>query len=310
MSTQPAPETSVPDSPVARLAEEFLIHLAVERGVSAHTVAAYRRDIQQFCAFLGDAGPVDPGAVGVPDIDRFLTHLRRENLAPSSIARKLAALRTFFKYLCREGHAASSPAAAVEQPHTARRIPGTLSPAEVEALLNAPDSRKPNGLRDRAMLETLYSTGMRISEILSVRVADLDLGGGWLRCFGKGSKERVVPVGRVAAEFLRFYLEHLRPQWAARTGAPELFLTDRGRPFSRSGFWRVIKKHALAAGIAKNITPHTLRHSFATHLLDGGADLRAIQEMLGHARIATTQIYTHVSTRRLHEVYNKAHPRA
>jgi len=273
-------------------------------------VDAYRRDLQQFCEFLAESGVDDPAAVGMAEIDRYLTHLKRRKLAPTSVSRKLAALRTFYKFLCREGHAEKSPAAAVIQPRTERRIPGTLSVAEVDALLNAPDIRDPNGLRDRAMLETLYSTGMRISELLSARLVDLDLEAGWLRCFGKGSKERMVTIGRVAAEFLHYYLEGVRPRWAERSGAEEVFLTDRGGPFSRSGFWRVVKKHALKAGITGNITPHTLRHSFATHLLDGGADLRAIQEMLGHARIATTQIYTHVSTQRLHEIYRKAHPRA
>lgn len=297
------------ESPLAARVQEFLIHLSLERGVSPNTVDAYRRDLAQFREFIEAGGLVAPGDLARADIDRFLTHLRREDLAPSSISRKLAALRTFFKFLCREGEAAANPAAAVEQPNIGRRIPGTLTAEEVEALLNAPDVRTANGLRDRAMLETLYSSGMRISEILSVRLADLDGEQGTLRCFGKGSKERVVPVGRYALEFLRHYLAEVRPKWA-RAGAEELFLTDRGAPFSRSGFWRVIKKHAAVAGIAKNITPHTLRHSFATHLLDGGADLRAIQELLGHARIATTQIYTHVSTRRLHEVYDKAHPRA
>ncbi len=300
----------MPTPEMASLADDFLAHLSVERGLSPHSVDAYRRDLRQFCAFIEAGGPVEARAVAQPDIDRFLTHLSREKMAPTSVARKLAALRTFFKYLCREGHAADNPAAATDAPRTQRRIPGTLSLAEVEALLNAPDTSTENGLRDRAMLETLYSTGMRISEILSVKMADVDLDAGWLRCFGKGSKERLVPVGRLAAAFLRHYLEIVRPPWAGRAAAPELFLTDRGLPFSRSGFWKVVKRHAETAGIAKNITPHTLRHSFATHLLDGGADLRAIQELLGHARIATTQIYTHVSTRRLHEVYEKAHPRA
>ncbi|HOM81949.1 MAG TPA: site-specific tyrosine recombinase XerD [Armatimonadota bacterium] len=295
---------------LARRVADFLLHLSIERGLSANTVDAYRRDLHQFCEFAASAGLDDPAAVTQDEIDRFLTHLKRKNLAPTSVSRKLAALRTFYKFLCREGHVQGSPAATATQPHIARRIPGTLSTAEVDALLNAPDMHTPNGVRDRAMLETLYSTGMRISEILTVRLADLDLGAGWLRCFGKGSKERLVTIGRTAAECLHLYLEQVRPRWAARTGAEELFLTDRGQAFSRSGFWKVIKKYALQAGIQKKITPHTLRHSFATHLLDGGADLRVIQELLGHARIATTQIYTHVSTQRLHEVYRKAHPRA
>ncbi|MBI3948587.1 MAG: site-specific tyrosine recombinase XerD [Armatimonadetes bacterium] len=291
------------------LAEDFVSQLTVERGLSPHTCAAYRRDLEQFCGFLGPERHDAPGTLGDADIHRFLRHLRRQGLTPASIGRKLAALRTFGKFLCREGYLTTNPAATVDAPRTDRRVPGVLTREEVDALLQAPDSRDPNGIRDRAMLETLYCSGMRISEILAARLEDLDLEGGWLRCFGKGGKERPVTIGRHATEWLRRYLEHVRPQWDG-AGAPELFLTDRGRPFSRSGFWRVVKKHAGAAGIVKNITPHTLRHTFATHLLDGGADLRTIQEMLGHAQIATTQIYTHVSTGRLHEAYKKAHPRA
>lgn len=289
--------------------EEFITHLALERGLSSHTCVAYRRDLEQFCHFLQAGTEAEITQATDDDIRRFVFHLKRRGLASTSIGRKIAALRTFFKFLCREGAVLTNPAATVDAPRIERHIPDTLSQAEMEMLLQAPDPRTPNGIRDRAMLETLYCSGMRLSEILSARVEDLDLEGGWLRIFGKGNKERPVPIGRHASEWLRRYLEHVRPHWD-KTGAPELFLTDQGRRFSRSGFWRLLKRYAQRAGITKSITPHTLRHTFATHLLDGGADLRTIQEMLGHAQIATTQIYTHVSTRRLHEVYQKAHPRA
>ncbi|MDH7571458.1 MAG: site-specific tyrosine recombinase, partial [Armatimonadota bacterium] len=275
---------------------------------SRHTVEAYGRDLQQFLQWFGaEAPPV--GAITPQHITAFANSLHQAHLASTSIARKVAALRTFFKFLCAEGFLSTSPAASAPTPKTGRRLPGTLSLAEVRALLEAPDISRPDGLRDRAMLETLYCTGMRVSEILSVRLEDLDLHGSRIRCFGKGSKERVLLLGGAATHFLRLYLENVRPRWAAPE-TRELFLTERGGPFSRSGFFEAVRRHAAAAGISRPVTPHTLRHSFATHLLDLGADLRSIQEMLGHARIGTTQIYTHVSTSRLHEVYDKAHPRA
>jgi len=297
-----------PTPSLAQLAEEFVLHLSVERGLSPNTIEAYRRDVAQFVEQMAARGVVTAAGVDAAAVQAFVSSLKM--LAKTSAGRKLSAVRGFFNYLCAEEQATGNPVAAVAHPAPGRRIPGTLTVAEVEALLRAPDTRVAAGLRDRAMLETLYCSGMRVSEILTVRLEDLNLDQRWLRCFGKGSKERLVPLGRVAGEYLQRYLEHVRPAWAARSGAPELFLTDRGRPLSRSGFWRLLKRYAQQAGITKNITPHTLRHSFATHLLDGGADLRAIQELLGHAQIATTQIYTHVSTRRLHETYEKAHPRA
>jgi len=290
--------------------QTFLDYLAVERGLSSNTVEAYGRDLVQFAEHASRAGIKRLDEISEQTLLGFLHGLREAGMSPASISRKLTAVRSFCKFACREGMVARDFTANIEGMRGAKRLPVALSIEEVSRLLDQPDSSKPPGLRDRAMLETLYAAGLRVSELTSLRLIDVNTEVGFVRCFGKGSKERIVPLGKVAIEYLTRYLAMGRSEFARSGSSEYLFLTNRGRRMSRVGFWKVIKKYAARAGIARNITPHTLRHSFATHLLEGGADLRSIQEMLGHADIATTQVYTHVSRQHLKEVYRETHPRA
>jgi len=290
--------------------QAFVDHLTVERGLSPNTVAAYARDLAQFASYAREHGVSSIDDVTERTVEGFLNGLREAAMSPNSIGRKLSAIKTFCKFTCREGFTDVDFTADIRSMQGAKRLPGVLTIEEVSALLGQPDTRTEIGSRDKAMLETLYASGLRVSELLSLRISDLNLSVGFLRCIGKGSKERIVPLGKVAIGYIQQYLANGRPA-LVRSGSSEyLFLSSLGRKMSRVGFWKVIKKHAAAAGITKNITPHTLRHSFATHLLQGGADLRSIQEMLGHADIATTQIYAHVSREKLKEVYRESHPRA
>ena len=292
------------------LAQRFLDYLLVERGLSSNTIASYGRDVAQFIQFADEAGVKSAAAVTEEVLTRFLARLRREGYAAASAARKLAAIRAFLKFLEREGEVSGDPASWVENPRPAKPLPKTLTEDEILRLLRQPDISAPNGLRDRAMIETLYATGLRVSELVGLRVDDVNLAVGFVRCVGKGSKERVVPIGEVAVETIKSYLVGCRPIFAKGERSEFLFLTRRGQPMTRVAFWKIIKKHARAAGITKHITPHVLRHSFATHLLERGADIRSIQEMLGHASVATTQVYTHVTRDHLRDVYRRAHPRA
>lgn len=292
------------------LAQRFLDYLLVERGLSSNTIAAYGRDVAHFIGFAGEMDVESVGDITEDLIVRFLERLSRDRYATSSAARKLAAVRCFLKFLQREGETGASVADAVENPRPSKPLPKVLTEQDVEKLLNQPDLDDDNGIRDRAMIETLYATGLRVSELINLRVEDVNLGVGFVRCIGKGSKERIVPIGEVAAETINSYVARCRARFARGERSEYLFLTNRAKPMTRVGFWKIIKKHARAAGITKQITPHVLRHSFATHLLEHGADIRSIQEMLGHASVATTQVYTHVSRDHLREVYKKAHPRA
>lgn len=290
--------------------QAFLDHLSIERGLSTNTVAAYGRDLEQFVAFVREHGVESLNELTESHVIEFLEGLRSAAMSPNSISRKLSALRTFSKFTYREGLTRRDFTANTESMRGSKKLPGVLSVDEVTKLLEQPDWREHAGSRDKAMLETLYATGLRVSELINLRLSDVNLSVGFVRCFGKGSKERIVPIGKTAIYYLNKYLVEGRPKFA-RSGSSEfLFLTNRGKKMSRVGFWKLIKKYAARAGITKNITPHTLRHSFATHLLQGGADLRSIQEMLGHADIATTQVYTHVSRDKLKEVYKETHPRA
>jgi integrase/recombinase XerD len=291
--------------------EAFLAHLDLERGLSAHTVDAYARDLLQFWRYTKGLKIRSPAKVGAAEIESFVSALRRSRMKSSSISRKISALRSFFRYLVAEGKIEANPAARVDLPKAQDRLPKMLTSEEVTMLLQAPGTEGPLAIRDTAMLELLYSTGLRVSELLSLSVHDVGLEERFVRCFGKGSKERVVPFGDPAARAVELYLNEAR-RLLKRTGKedPSLFLSARGTRMSRSNFWRLIRRYAVKAGIKKTVTPHTLRHSFATHLLDGGADLRSIQEMLGHASVATTQVYTHVSKRALRKVYRESHPRA
>jgi len=296
--------------PTSAWIQEFLEYLVAERGSATNTVEAYRQDLEQFGEFLeahhlASFAEVDPEVLLL-----YAGFLWNRDWADTTVARKLTAIRMFYRYLHREGYVQEDLASHLEVPKTAKQLPTVLTPEEVEAVLSAPDRTTYPGLREQAMLELLYASGMRVSELISLRLRDVDLDVGFVRCRGKGSKERLIPIGEMAIDALRMYLNNVRDQFVQPHTDDTLFLTNRGRGFSRMGFWKVVRRHVKRAGIRKPVTPHTFRHSFATHLLEGGADLRAIQEMLGHADIATTQIYTHVSREHLREVYEKAHPRA
>jgi tyrosine recombinase XerC len=305
-------------APLARHAVEvFLAHLRDERGLAANTVAAYERDVVQFFRFAGRARVVDPGAVDALLLRRFLAQLRTRGLADSSVARKAAALRACFRLLARRGLVASNPAADLGAPRGARRLPVVLKQRQVEALLARPEAADPVGLRDRAILELLYATGMRVGELCGLTVGDLDLRADVARVHGKGGKERLVPFGEPAHQALRAYLAKGRaamlPSGQNRASGPEkraLFFNRRHRPMTPRDVRGMIERYRAGLGVPAGTSPHTLRHSFATHLLEGGADLRSVQELLGHVALTTTQTYTHVSNERLRRVYEQAHPRA
>jgi integrase/recombinase XerD len=293
----------------ATLIQDFLHHLTVERGLAKNTLLAYGRDLAKFGRFLDYKGR-HPRQVRQGEVNEFARRLSREGLNPKSIARALNAVRMFFRYLIVERVVAEDPTASVRAPRTWKTLPRFLTLQEVDDLLGAPDATSPLGLRDAAMVELLYASGLRVSELVSLRVRDLNLDVGYLSCLGKGSKERLVPMGRKAADRLRAYLERARPGLLRGASSPSLFLNSRGRPISRQGFWKILKKYGRAAGVRGRLSPHVLRHSFATHLLERGADLRSVQMMLGHADISTTQIYTHINRERLRKIYKDFHPRA
>jgi integrase/recombinase XerD len=290
--------------------QAFLDHLNVERGLSTNTVAAYGRDLSQFASFARNMDVVSSDDAWDSALIGYLEGLREAGMSPNSISRKLSAIRTFCKFACREGYSKKDFTANTSGMKGVKKLPNALTIDEVNRLLAVPDAKTPAGSRDKAMLETLYATGLRVSELMSLKIPDANLSVGFVRCFGKGSKERIVPIGQVAVDYLSSYLSNGRAKFAHAGSGDYLFLNHQGKSLSRVGFWKIIKKYAREAHITKNISPHSLRHSFATHLLAGGADLRAIQEMLGHADIATTQIYTHVSREKLKEVYRDSHPRA
>ena len=299
------------------LAERWLTHLIVERGVSTHTESNYRRDVNRYLTWLERAGITDLAAVSALDVEAYVADLRRgvdgaKPLATSSVARALVVARGLRKFGVAEGVLPRDVAAEVAPPQQGEQLPDTLSVAEVESLLDSCAGATPVGVRDRALLELLYATGARVSEVLALNVDDaseLEHGAGVLTVTGKGNKQRLVPVGSHAQDALQAYLVRVRPSFA--TGKSHaLFLNTRGGALSRQSAWTAIKQAAERAGVHKDISPHTLRHSFATHLLEGGADVRTVQELLGHASVTTTQIYTHVTAENLREVWRQAHPRA
>jgi integrase/recombinase XerD len=290
----------------------FVMHVRVEKGLSANTVSAYRRDLVKFEGFAKKR-KLMLETVSRDDLVDFLAGLYREGLESKTVARHLVTLRNFFRFAQIQELIKEDPSLNLESPKIRRSLPGYLRLEEVERLLNQPDQKTALGVRDRAMLEVLYSTGLRVSELVNLRVSDLDTKTGCLRCIGKGDKERIVPVGRKALGIVEKYLREARPELlrlAKGTNTPTLFVNRRGAHLSRVGVWKILSAYGRRAGLRVGLTPHMLRHSFATHLLERGADLRSVQLMLGHADISTTQIYTHVVEERLKQVYRAHHPRA
>jgi integrase/recombinase XerD len=288
---------------------EYLGALQSERGASRNTLAAYRRDLDDYLKHLR-ARRLEPSAATPDDVVGWIEQLRRRGLAPSSVARRLSAVRGFYRHLLRDGAVRRDPTEHLDTPRTTRPLPRALSRESASALVEAPDTRRPAGVRDRAILELLYATGMRASECMGLSLEDLNLSAGYVVCMGKGGKQRLVPVGAEALAWTRRYLKEVRPREARRRDCGRLFLNPRGGPLSRQSLWTLVRRAAAGAGLKRRVSPHVLRHSFATHLLEGGADLRAVQAMLGHADISTTQIYTHLPSSALKRMYQTFHPRA
>lgn len=286
---------------------EFTEYLCVEKRHSPHTVDGYRRDIDRFVSFRSG---VPLKSVTPADIREFLLSQHQKGLSSRSIARALSSLKSFFKYLVEEELIVENPVETLETPKIWRKLPGTLSLNEVELLLNQPDVETLLGHRDKTMLEVLYAAGLRVSELINLKLNDLNLEVGYLRSMGKGGKERVIPLGEVAQFYIKAYLEQTRPKLLKGKILPALFISRRKSPMTRQAFWKILKQYVRKAHISISVSPHTLRHAFATHLLERGADLRSVQQMLGHSDISTTQIYTHVVQKRMREVFDKCHPRA
>jgi integrase/recombinase XerD len=297
---------------ISAVISSFLMHVRVEKGLSVNTISAYKRDLQKFDEFARKRKLVLE-TVGRDDLVDFLAGLYRQKLESRTVARHLVTLRNFFRFAQIQDLIPEDPSINLESPKIRRHLPGYLRLEEVERLLEQPDSQTPMGVRDRAMLEVLYSTGLRVSELIGLRVSDLDSKVGCVRCIGKGDKERIVPVGKKALSMVDKYLREGRPDLlrsAKASAGPALFVNRRGVALSRVGVWKILSAYGRRAGLRVALTPHMLRHSFATHLLERGADLRSVQLMLGHADISTTQIYTHVVEERLKQIYKAHHPRA
>lgn len=288
----------------------FLDYLSVEKGLAHNTLVSYELDLRDFFRFLQTRSVAAAGEVTRHHITAYLIQLQQSGKASSTTARHMAAIKALFHFLTRERIITSDPTGCLETPKLARIIPHVLSQDQTTQLMEEPETITPAGKRDKAMLELLYATGLRVSELVNLNLADLNMDVGYLHCVGKGSKERIVPLGSLASQALDVYLHLGRPALIKKTGGEALFVNQRGSRLTRQGFWKLLKAHARAAGIGTEITPHTLRHSVATHLLENGADLRTVQELLGHADITTTQIYTHLTNHHLKEVYNNCHPRA
>ncbi|MGE4588878.1 MAG: site-specific tyrosine recombinase XerD [Acidaminococcaceae bacterium] len=286
----------------------FLEYITVELGLSPNTKQAYVRDLELF----RENAAKDLRKVKRSDIIAYMQYMKTKGYAPTSVARRLAAIKSFYRFMNAEGYISSDPAQVIEAGTKGTRLPRVLNLREVEMLLDAPDTANNEGYRDRTMLELLYATGMRVSEMVNLKVANLNLNMKYVIAFGKGSKERIIPLGKIAISFLDTYLNVVRPKFlhAENNEEKHLFLTVYGNGMTRQRFWQIIKDYGQKAGIRKELSPHILRHSFATHLLDNGADLRSVQELLGHSDISTTQIYTHLTNKRLRLIYDKAHPRA
>lgn len=293
------------------LIQEFSDYLRIEKRNSPHTVSAYRRDLSRFSAELAGQ-KVD--SVTTANIRDFLISLREQGLSPASVARSLSSIKSFFKYLCQDKQFQDNPAEILETPKRWRKLPDVLSSEDVDNLLKCPDLESVLGLRDKAMLEILYASGLRVSELINLQVSQLDMQVGYLRTLGKGSKERIVPIGAMAKRAVENYILNSRPALVSsrKDGekSEQLFVTRRGRGMTRQGFWKLLKGYVTQANIRASVSPHTLRHAFATHLLERGADLRSVQQMLGHSDISTTQIYTHILGKRMLEIHQQFHPRS
>ena len=301
----------VPDELVRPfLLERFTDFLSLEKGSADRTQEAYARDVARFVTFAIVKGIADPAGVTSRSLRDYIYHLKDLGLSPASIRRNVSAVRSYFRFLTNDGHLARDPSERIETPQRWRTLPDVLTVEEIQRLLAAPTMDDPLYFRDRAMLELAYGAGLRVSEWIGLGVKDALMDEGLVRVFGKGSKERLVPIGRNAIGSVAIYLRELRPRLERGGGKGALFLNARGEPLSRMGAWKILRKYVERVGITKVVSPHTLRHSFATHLLEGGADLRAVQEMLGHADISTTQIYTHVDREYLRQVHRRYHPRA
>ncbi len=293
------------------LVEEFLDYLSVEKGLSGNSISAYRRDLYKYVSFLDKTKRINHfQETRHSDIADFMMQQKDKGLSPNSVSRNLVAIKVFHRFLRRERYVKEDVSDILDSPKLWKHLPDVLSVLEIEQILKQPDSRSWMGIRDRAILEVMYATGMRVSELAGLTMENLNIDVGFLKCIGKGDKERIVPIGRQAKQILQKYISKIRPRLLKKgTTARCLFLSRLGKPISRQSIWKIIKKYANAANIKKKITPHTLRHSFATHMLERGADLRVVQELLGHADISTTQIYTHIDKERLKSIHHKYHPR-
>jgi integrase/recombinase XerD len=292
------------------LLDQFLNYLVVEKGLSLNTLESYSRDLNKYLDFLSVKGIKDISATSDVTIVSFISALKKKRLSNRSIARNVTSIKMFYTFFTENHYIRKNPTLTIETAKGETKLPQVLSIEEVELLLQKPDRNTVRGLRDAALLELLYATGLRVSELVYLPVNNLNLEAGYLIAYGKGSKERLVPIGEVAQNAIREYLKKARPVLLGNSQSHYLFLTRNGKPFTRQGFWKLIKKYTLSTGIQKNISPHTLRHSFASHLLERGADLRSVQMMLGHVDISTTQIYTRVNTERLKKIHNQYHPRS
>ena len=289
--------------------DRYLNYLLIEKGLAANTLDAYRTDLNRFADFLHDGGIRSLNEADSPVILKHLIFLRDSGMGPRSRARHLVTLRGFFKFLVQEKILEKNPASRIDLPKSGLKLPDVLSVQEIDRILNLPVADKPAGIRNAAMIELMYAAGLRVSELVTVKLQDINLTGCCVRVFGKGAKERMIPFGQPARQKIDCYVTTVRPLILRSAISPFLFVARAGKPMTRQGFWKILKKYARAAGILKPITPHSLRHSFASHLLEGGADLRSVQIMLGHVDISTTQIYTHVARDHLKRMHEKYHPR-
>ncbi|PTH47793.1 site-specific tyrosine recombinase XerD [Staphylococcus arlettae] len=290
--------------------DEYFKFIQLEKGLSSNTIGAYRRDLNKYITYLQDHKITHIDFVDRQTLQQCLGFLHDEGASTKSLARFISTVRSFHQFALREKYAAKDPTVLIETPKYDRKLPDVLAVDEILRLLDAPDLSKNNGYRDRTILELLYATGMRVTELIDLEVENVNLIMGFVKVFGKGGKERIVPLGDTVIDYLSTYLETVRPQLLKTTVTNALFLNLHGKPLSRQGIWKMIKQNGIKANINKTLTPHTMRHSFATHLLENGADLRAVQEMLGHSDISTTQLYTHVSKSQIRKMYNEFHPRA